>query len=101
VPDDMLENYYEDSCRMSKESLINMTISNSTYSLPENLYKSNAKVLIAVGGKELTVMIKSAKLLNSTIKNSTLKILDKYGHGELSLKHPEEYSEMIAELVHN
>lgn len=99
VPDDMLENYYEDSCRMSTESLINMTISNSTYSLPENLYKSNAAVLIAVGGKELPVMIKSAKLLNSIIKNSSLMVLDKYGHGEFSLKYPSEYSETITRFL--
>lgn len=99
VSDDMFENYYEDSCKMSKESLINMTISNSNYSMPESLKDSNAEAIVLVGSKELSAMKKSAKLLNNTIKNSTLKILDKNGHGEFSLKTTEKYTTLVAKFL--
>ncbi|MEX1378377.1 MAG: alpha/beta hydrolase [Eubacteriales bacterium] len=99
VPEEMFEQYYEDSCKMSKESLINMTISNSTYSIPKNIKNSEAETLIIVGGKELSAMKKSAQLLHDTINNSTLTIIDKNSHGELSLKTPDKYIKMLLDFL--
>ena len=99
VPDVMFKDYYKDSSKMSKESLINMSISNANYSIPERLCESNAETVIIVGSKELSQMKKSAQLLNDTIKNSTLKIIDKSGHGEFSLKTPEKYIPMLIEFL--
>jgi len=99
VPDNMFNNYYEDSTKMSKQSLINMAVSNSNYKMPDTLAKSNAEVLILVGGRELSAMIKSAHLLDNAISNSTLKLLDNHSHGEFSLKTPDKYNKLINEFL--
>lgn len=99
VPESMFDSYYEDSMKMSKQSLINMTVSNSSYEMPVSLTKCKTHALILVGSKELSSMKKSAVLLNKTIDKSSLKILDKYGHGEFSLKTPNKYNELIIDFL--
>ncbi|EJO5348339.1 alpha/beta hydrolase [Clostridium botulinum] len=98
VPDQLFETYYEDSSRMTKGSLINIAKSNGDYPMPSNLSKTKAKTLILVGEKELGVMKKSAELLHNTIKGSSLKIIEKSGHGEISLIHPDKYIDLLKEF---
>lgn len=98
VPEELFENYYVDSSRMSKESLINITKSNGDYPMPSNLYNTKAKTLILVGEKEISIMKRSARLLHDTINNSSIKILEKCGHGELSLIYPEKYVKMLLDF---
>ena len=91
LPDGMFRSYYTDTARMTKESLIQMTKSNGTYTMPAALCNTKAKVLILVGEKELPVMKKSAKLLNGTIGSSSLIVMKKFEHGEISLANPQQY----------
>lgn len=77
VPDELFETYYKDSLRMTKESIINLTISNGDYSVPSTLCHTKAKTLILVGEKELSVMKKSASILHKTIQGSCLKVIEK------------------------
>ncbi len=98
INEDHFEDYYRDSILMSRESLINISLSNGTYEC-KPLDSINHPVLILVGQKEIGIMKKSATLLHSKIKNSQLKILSNYGHGELSLVHPDEYVKMIKEYT--
>lgn len=95
VPDELFENYFQDSSPMTKETLINITKSNGLYSLSPSIQNTNANILILVGEKEISIMKKSAKLLHSTLYNSSLTILPKSGHGEISLLHPNEYVSLI------
>lgn len=95
VPEELFESYYKDSSRMTKKSLINMAKSNGNYPMPQALCNTKAKTLILVGEKELSIMKKSAKLLHNTIKSSSLKILEKYGHGEISLIHTDKYIDLL------
>lgn len=95
IPDELFDYYYNDSKRMTKESLINITKSNGNYSMPETLSKSKARTLILVGEKELTIMKKSATLVSNTIKNSIKKVIKNCGHGEISLLYPYKYLELI------
>ena len=98
VPDELFEIYYEESLRMTKESLINLTISNGNYSMPSTLCKTKSRALILVGEKELTVMKKSASLLHETINGSTIKVIEKSGHGEISLIYAEKYLNLLQQL---
>lgn len=95
VPEELFESYYIDSSRMTKESLINIAKSNGEYSMPTTLCNTKAKTLILVGEKELSVMKKSANLLHDTIKGSSLKVIEKGGHGEISLVHTDRYIDLL------
>lgn len=99
VPVEKLDQYYKDSCSISRTSLINITISNASFKLNPNIKNTKVKVLIFVGEKEIKIMKKSAIELNAALKNSELKIIPKCGHGELSLRKPEEYCNYIYELL--
>jgi pimeloyl-ACP methyl ester carboxylesterase len=95
VPDDMFEKYFEDSCKISKQSLINITLSNGNYELKDSIKKTKAKVLIIVGEKELKIMIKSANLLKEYISHSELYMAKSMVHGEISLVDYEKYLKVI------
>jgi pimeloyl-ACP methyl ester carboxylesterase len=95
IPDNMFDLYYNESIKMTKQSLINITLSNGNYELKHSISSTKAKVMIMVGGKEIGIMRKSAKRLNEVIAGSELNILPNMGHGEISLLHPEIYVELI------
>ncbi|NTV88811.1 MAG: alpha/beta hydrolase [Clostridiales bacterium] len=99
VPKDMFERYFEDSCRMSLESFINITLSNGNYSLKDGIHNTKAKVLIIAGEKEIKIMKKSAALLNRQIAGSLAYIAKGMGHGELSLAWPQEYIRLVRDFM--
>lgn len=95
VPADMFEQYYEDSLKISKQSLINITLSNGNYNLKSSITKTKSKVLIIVGENEIKMMRKSAQRLHQAIKGSELYLASAMKHGEMSLVYPEKYVELI------
>ncbi len=99
VPDDMFETYFEDSSKISKASLLNITLSNGTYSIKPGLKETKARVLIIAGGNEIPLMKKSAQRLHDLLpEQSRLKIIGGMKHGELSLMNPEIYCSLIRNL---
>lgn len=98
VPSEKIDRYHDDSCRISKTSLINISISNGSFVLDAKIKETKAKVLILVGEKEIAIMKRSATDLNEAIPNSQLKIISNSGHGELSLLRPKEYCSLLYEL---
>ncbi len=95
VPDDMFERYYQDSLKITKQSLINITLSNGNFHLKNSISNTSAKVLIIVGEGEIGIMKKSARRLQEVIRNSELYIAPAMKHGELSLVYPDKYVEII------
>lgn len=98
VPDELFEKYYQDSLRISKQSLINITLSNGNYPLKPSIADTAAKALILVGEKEIKIMKKSAELLHQTIKGSSLFVAPQMKHGQLSMAYPEIYMEQLNHL---
>lgn len=99
VPVDMFEQYYRDSLRISKQSLINLALSNGSYRLSECIAHTRAKVLIVVGEKEIGIMRKSARSVHEAIKGSVLHVAPAMKHGEMSLAHPEKYVELLKSFL--
>jgi pimeloyl-ACP methyl ester carboxylesterase len=95
----MFEQYYKDSLNISKQSLINIALSNGNYKLKTSIINTEAKVLIIVGEKELSMMKKSANTLHKMIPNSQLYIGKKMGHGEISLVYTKKYLELIKSFI--
>ena len=99
IPKNLFNDYFRDTCKISKEDMIAFLESNSTYSIKPTLRNTQAKVHIVFGSKEQASIRTSGKLLNRMIPDSTLEILPGYSHGDLSLKHPQAYAAMIDYLV--
>lgn len=95
VPEEMRESYYRDSVRMTRRSLINITVSNSTWRVPDAIAATTAHTLVLVGEKEMRAMRDSARLLHEKIAQSELYIAPAMKHGEFSLAHPQAYAALL------
>ena len=100
VPSNMLETYYQDSIKMSKQSMINMTVSNGTYHLKDTISNTKANVLIIVGEKEISIMKKSAHKIHEAIPGGMLFVAPGMKHGEISLKYPQKYIDLLEKLIY-
>jgi pimeloyl-ACP methyl ester carboxylesterase len=98
IPKELFEAYYSDSLKMTKQSLINMSLSNGNYVLKDAIANTSTRALIIVGAKELGIMKKSANLLYSKIKDSRLLVAQGMKHGELSMLHTDKYIAQIKAL---
>ncbi len=101
VPDHLFETYYQDSLKITKQSLINITLCNGNYHLKPSISHAKTKVLIIVGSKEIGIMKKSADKLYDSISGSQLFIAAGMKHGELSLVHTEEFIALVRDLFNN
>jgi pimeloyl-ACP methyl ester carboxylesterase len=99
ISSEMFEPYYQDSVKITKQSIINMTVSNGHYDLNGAISNTKSKVFIIVGEKEITIMKKSAERLHNAIHGSELYIAPNMKHGELSLVHAENYIRLIRSFM--
>ena len=94
----LFDDYYRDTCAITRENYIRILQSNSSYRIKPTLSQCQAKAMIFVGGKERPIMKKSAKMINGLILESDMITMN-YNHGELSLNHAEEYVEYMMKLI--
>lgn len=92
---EFFDDYYRDTCKITKQNMIAFLQANSIYSIKNSLSISNAKVSIFVGEREKNVMKTSAKIINGKIVGSSLRILEKMYHGEFSINHADDYAKEI------
>ena len=99
IPQKLFDDYYRDTCKITKEDMIAFLKSNSAYSIKPALRDAQAKIHIVFGCKEQSSIRTSGKLLNHTILGSTMEVLPGYNHGDLSLNHPQAYAQMLLTLI--
>ena len=99
IPKTLFDDYYRDTCKISKEDMISFLQSNSAYSIQPALRNTQAKVHIIFGSKEQSSIRASGRLLNRMIPDSTLEDISGYRHGDLSLNHPQAYAQMLLTMI--
>lgn len=99
IPKNLFGDYYRDTCKISKEDMIAFLKANSGYSVKPALGNTKATVHIVFGSKEQSSIRTSGKLLNHMIPDSTSEVLPGYRHGDLSLNHPEQYTQRFLQLI--
>ena len=95
IPKNLFEDYYRDSCAITKADMIAFLKANSAYEIKPGLSETSAKVKIVAGSREQKSILASGELLHSAIPGSQLEILPGLHHGDLSLNHPEQYVRML------
>jgi len=91
--------YYEDTCKIGKSDMIFFLEANSDYYMNESINDTIAHTYIIVGSKEQRKMIVSANMLHKAIKNSQMKIIEGYYHGEMSMNHAKEYANLLEKFM--
>ena len=98
---DLFEDYYRDTCKITKRNMIAFLEENSLYSLKDTIADCKAEIHIFVGAKENSVMKKSAKMIREKLPGSSLTVLPKLYHGEFSINCAEDYVKSVLEIVKN
>ena len=96
---ELFNNYYRDTCAITKQDMIAFLQANSLYSIKESIRNCTAKVRVFVGEKENSAMKTSAKIIHEKLKGSSLQIFPKMYHGEFSLNHAGDYVKEIYAIV--
>ena len=99
IPRKLFDDYYRDTCKITKEDMIAFLKANCGYSVKPALGNTKTKVHIVFGSKEQASICTSGNLLNRMLSDSTLEVLPGYRHGDLSLNHPEQYAQMLLMLI--
>ena len=97
IPKELFEDYYHDTCAITKTDMIAFLKANCVYEMKSNLAETTAKVKIVAGAKEQKNILVSSQLIHSTISGSQLEILPDLRHGDLSINHPERYVQILKE----
>lgn len=99
IKQELFEDYFRDTCAISKSNMISFLQENSVYSLKESLTDCVANVHIFVGEKENQAMRKSATMIQKKLKDSSLQVLPNVYHGEFSINYAEDYVNKILEIA--
>lgn len=94
ISDPDFERYYEESCRMKKETLISILMENMAFQVPSGFKKATSNVLITVGEKEKTLMKRSVQRLMSLQNRAAGIMFPGIGHG-IPLADPELFHRVI------
>ena len=99
MKNELFDDYYKDTCQITKENMITFLKANSNYILKEDIANTGAKVSILVGEKESKKMRVSAQRIYDAIPGSSLVALKGKYHGEYSLNCAEEYVDNLINLL--
>ena len=99
IRDDLFEEYYRDTCGISKSDMIAFLEANALYSLKSSIRDSGAEVYVFVGERENRAMRKSAERIHEALSGSVLHVLPKLYHGQFSLNCSEDYVNTVLRIV--
>jgi pimeloyl-ACP methyl ester carboxylesterase len=92
------EQYYEESCRMKPDILIQVLEENMAFGIPEDFRRASGKILVTVGEKEKGIMKKSAEDLVNANSNCVGIVIPGVGHGA-PLAMPEYFNHLVEAWV--
>lgn len=91
--------YAESAKALSFESSHNLYRSYFRYAPPGNLAEVEARVAVAYGSREKSMIVKDAKRLAAALKNGRLMAQAGYNHCELCINHPRAYAALVDALI--
>ena len=96
---ELFEDYYKDTCGISKENMISFLQANALYSVKPSLSESEAKAYVFVGAKENSAMRKSARIIEKSFKNARLQIIQGAYHGQFSMNSADDYAKTVLKIT--
>ena len=99
IPKPLFDDYFRDTCKISKADMIAFLKANSLYTIKPALSETEAKVKIVAGAKEQKSILDSAKLLHQAIPGSSMEVLPGLRHGDLSINKPAQYVKILTDWI--
>ncbi|MDD3141701.1 MAG: alpha/beta hydrolase [Lachnospiraceae bacterium] len=98
---ELFDDYFRDTCGITKQNMISFLQSNSQYSLKDSIRSCSAKTFLYVGEKENHAMQTSAKIIHETLQGSSLQVLPQFYHGEFSINNANDYVNELNKIIGN
>lgn len=95
----LFDDYYAATIGIAQSDMTAFLQANANYRLKESIKDCTAKTLILVGSKELPIIKRSGRLLESLLPDASYKCLKSSRHGELGINHPKAFTKMLLELI--
>ncbi len=95
---DLFEDYYRDTCAISKSDMIAFMKASVSYDLKKSFADTSARVSVLYGQKETAAIRRSAEKIARELPSCSLRCLPGLYHGEFSISHAREYADTVAEL---
>lgn len=98
LPEDWFEDYYKDSLKITKGTLINITKENMSFNFDKEV--DGIPTMILVGEREKNIMKKSAHKTAKFIKKSRYYIIKDAGHG-IPYENPQLFNRLLTDFIIN
>ena len=95
----LFEDYYRDTCRISRSDMIAFMKANTAYSLKDSLSQCTAEVHVCAGEKENRGILQSAEMISRKVPGSVLTVLPGLYHGEFSANHARDYVSAVRNII--
>lgn len=99
IRESLFEDYYRDTCAVSKQDMIAFLRANTAYRLKAGICGCRAAVTVCCGGKENRGIRRSAEMIAEAIPDAKLNVLAGLYHGEFSISHPQEYADAVRRMT--
>lgn len=99
IRQELFEDYYRDSCQITKADMIAFLKASTAYSLKDAFGDSSAELHVYYGRKETGEIRRSAKRIGQSLPGCTVHALPGLYHGEFSLNHPAAYADAVREIL--
>ena len=98
INDKLFDDYYRDTCAITKEDMVAFLRANTSYTLKESFKNTNVDVCVYYGEKETGGIKKSAKQIKEMLPTARVVELSGMVHGDFSINHAEDYVKAIISL---
>ncbi len=99
IKTELFNDYYRDTCGITKKNMIAMLQENSMYFMKGSLEQCTAEIHLFVGEREQKNILLSARKLHKTLEKSTLHVLPCMYHGEFSINYPKLYVKELCNII--
>lgn len=99
IKPDLFEEYYRDTCQISKQDMIAFLKANTSYVLKDSFCKTDAEVHVYVGEEETREILRSADAICKMLPSVRLHRMKGLKHGEFSINYADKYADAIQKII--
>ncbi len=96
---ELFEDYYRDTCRITKKDMIAFLRANTSYALKNAISDTSAEVHVYVGERETGKILRSAKRICRMVPSGRLHRMRGLKHGEFSINRADQYADAIRQIL--
>ena len=99
IRQELFEDYYRDTCGITREDMIAFMKASTSYSLKNNFRNLSAKTHVYFGEKETGEIRRSSEAICQKLPGSVMHALPGLRHGEFSINHADEYAAAVRQMI--